>query len=116
MRALKETSSSITVQWEPVKCIHRNGDIIQYRVRYEAEENAQSFTAISHNTEITITALDMSTNYTIEVAAETNAGVGIYSAPFNASTDGEYIKILQICRSWTDNFYISLQVSCLWQL
>ena len=88
VRKLKETSSSITVQWEPVKCIHRNGDITHYNVRYKKEGSAHAPT-ISLSREMTITGLDMSSNYTIEVAAVNNAGIGIYSVPFNACTDGE---------------------------
>ena len=107
VRKLEETSSSITVQWEPVKCIHRNGDITHYNVRYKKEGSAHAST-ISLSREMTITGLDMYSNYTIEVAAVNNAGIGIYSVPFNACTDGELHHAnkhtnIQVCLTFLDS-------------
>ena len=76
------TSSSITVQWEAVDCIHRNGDITGYSVRYEVQGSGSTQTvSVSGGgaTMTTISGLTSSTTYTIEVAAVNNAGTGVYS-------------------------------------
>ena len=71
------TSSSITVQWGPVNCIHRNGDITGYSVQYGVQGSGSTQTiSVSGGdiTETTITGLKPSTNYSIEVAAVNSAG------------------------------------------
>ena len=76
------TSSSITVQWEMVPCIHRNGDITGYSVQYEkaGTESTQTMSVIGGATLTTsITGLILSTNYSIRVAAKNSAGTGDYS-------------------------------------
>ena len=42
---IEVTSSSITVQWEMVPCIHRNGDITGYSVRYTGGGRTQTMPA-----------------------------------------------------------------------
>ena len=76
-------------------CIHRNGDITGYSVRYEVQGNGS--TQIMNvtgdtTTETTITGLNSATNYSIEVAAVNNAGTGVYSSPMVALTDSESHK------------------------
>ena len=77
------TSSSITVQWGAVDCIHRNGDITGYSVRYGVQGNGSTTntTDVSGGaaTEATISGLAAATNYSIAVAAENSAGTGVYS-------------------------------------
>ena len=78
------TSSSITVQWGPVDCIHRNGDITGYSVQYgEVGSGSTQTMPVSGGsaTEATISGLMSSTNYSVQVAAETSAGPGTYSVP-----------------------------------
>ena len=83
------TSSSITVQWGEVDCIHRNGNITGYSVRYgvqgSAEEN-RSVVMISGGFSYEISGLTPSTNYTVEVAAVNSNDTGIYSIPLNVTT------------------------------
>ena len=86
------TSFSITVLWGPVDCIHRNGDITGYSVRYGVQGSGGTQTvSISGSavTETTISGLDFSTNYSIEVAAVNNAGIGTYSDPRVFTTEGK---------------------------
>ena len=86
------TSSSITVQWGAVDCIHRNGDITGYSVRYGVQGNGSTQTVnVSGGdaTMTTISGLMASTNYSIEVAAVNNAGTGNYSDAVISETDGE---------------------------
>ena len=72
------TASSITVQWEPVDCIHQNGDITGYLVLYSGEEDLTGSLAVSQD-EVTITGLSSSTNYFIEVAAVNSVDTGNFS-------------------------------------
>ena len=85
------TSSSISVQWGPVVCIQRNGNIIGYLVRYRVE-GTWSYQIMSvsggDTTETTITGLDAGTTYSIEVAAVNNAGTGKYNLPISVTTQG----------------------------
>ena len=76
------TSSSITVQWGAVDCIHRNGDITGYSVRYGVQGSGSTQTvSVSGGsvTETTISGLTPSTTYSVEVAAVNSAGTGVYS-------------------------------------
>ena len=93
------TSSSITVQWGAVDCIHRNRDITGYSVQYGVWENESTRTrSVSDATEITIAGLVSSTLYEIQVAAVNSAGVGVYSVVFEGTTEG---TVSNICRFFT---------------
>ena len=71
-----------------MECIHRNGDITSYSVEYEDIEGpAQLYLHVS-NSRVNISELHVSTNYSIRVAAVNMAGVGVYSSPLVATTDG----------------------------
>ena len=77
------TFSSITVQWGAVDCIHRNGDITGYSVRYGIQGSGSTQTESVSGGEVTMTTisgLESSTTYSIEVAAVNSAGTGVYSA------------------------------------
>ena len=83
------TSSSITVQWGLVDCIHRNGDITGYSVLYGTVRSGNTQTVlISGGTtaETIIFGLDSVTNYSIEVAAVNSAGIGPYNDPIYSNT------------------------------
>ena len=88
------TSSTIVLQWGPVYCIHRNGDITGYSVRYgvQGSGSTQTMSVLGGGTyETTITGLMPSTTYSIEVAAVNGAGTGDYSKLIYAITSGTYI-------------------------
>ena len=76
------TSSSITVQWGAVPCIHRNGNITGYSVQYGVLGSG-SILVISVSggsvTQLTISSLISSTFYSIQVAAVNSEGTGISS-------------------------------------
>ena len=80
------TSTTITVQWGSVPCIHQNGDITGYSVRYGSE--AVNVTGDSSGGTYTIPDLIPSTNYPIQVAAINGAGTGDYSTAVNQLTEG----------------------------
>ena len=76
------TSTSITVQWGEVDCIHSNGDITGYTVLYAVQVNGSIQTVSvsgGGSTQTIISALTPSTNYSIEVAAVNSVGTGVYS-------------------------------------
>ena len=91
VRVSGRSSSSITAQWGPVDCIHRNGDITGYSVQYgEVGSGSTQTMTVSggSSTEATISGLISSTTYSIQVAAETSAGTGPYSGSQAALTAG----------------------------
>ena len=94
VRVSAVTSSSITVQWGAVDCIHRNGDISGYSVRYgvmgSANIQTMSVSGGYNITEATIFDLTFSTEYSIEVAAIGGRnGIGVYTSATITVTDGE---------------------------
>ena len=86
------TSTSITVQWGTVDCIHRNGDITGYSVQYGVMGSGSTQTMrvsrgdASHTT---ISGLESSRTYSIQVAARNSAGIGMYSSPISQLTSGK---------------------------
>ena len=77
-----DSSSNITVRWGMIPCIHRNGDITGYSVRYgEVGSGSTQTMSVSGGsvTEATISSLMSSTTYSIQVAAVNSAGTGVYS-------------------------------------
>ena len=94
VRVSEVTSSSITVQWGPVDCIHRNGDITGYSVQYGQVGSGSTQTMLVTGTprRYMISGLMSSTMYSIEVAAGTSNGTGPYSAAAEIQlTDGKMI-------------------------
>ena len=97
------TSSSITVQWGAVDCIHRNGDITGYSVRYgevgsaEGDRSVEMVSGDSSGGMYDISGLAPATAYTVEVAAVNSAGPGEYSDTFSAETDSKKFNTSQSC-------------------
>ena len=87
------TSSNITVQWGPVDCIHRNGDLTGYSVQI-GSENVSVSGDFSGGMYV-IFGLMPSTYYSIQVAAETSAGTGPYSRAIDQLTAG--VVLLLYC-------------------
>ena len=77
-----DSPSSITIQWEMVPCIYRNGDITGYSVQYGVmgSESPQIMDVTrSDALHTTISGLRPSRTYSIQVAARNSAGIGPYS-------------------------------------
>ena len=94
-------SSTITMRWRPVKCIHRNGDVTGYSVRYRIQGNGSIQTVNvrgENSTDKSISGLKSSTTYSIEVAAVNSAGIGMYSNPLNVTTSvaGNFFQLKRI--------------------
>ena len=98
------TSSSITVQWGPVSCINRNGDITGYSVLFGVGRSGDVkiiYVPGGATTGAIISGLYSSTNYSFEVAAVNSAGIGLYSTVMFSLTKGIfsccYNKIVALC-------------------
>ena len=92
------TSSTIILQWGPVTCIDRNGDITGYSVRYGVQGNGSPQTVNvsgGATTGFNITGLSPASNYSVEVAARNGAGIGVYSAPEFVITEGTYSNVFR---------------------
>ena len=86
--SVSSSSTSITVQWGPVDCIHRNGDITGYSVQYgEMGSGSTQTVNVTGETSTTISELSTSTSHTYQVAARNSAGLGPYSSPQTIPTD-----------------------------
>ena len=90
---INSTSTSVTISWESVECIRRNGLITHYIVGY-ARDGANSQWHVNVTVNITnqddggsytATGIDNTTRYTFKVAAVNEAGVGLYAT---VSTNG----------------------------
>ena len=94
------TTSSITVQWGEVDCIHRNGNITGYTVRYGVQGNWSTQTVTvsgGGSTQTIVSGLTPSTNYSIQVAAVNSAGTGLYSDAVFLLTRGIYSDNIVVC-------------------
>ena len=70
-------------------CTHQNGEITGYFVRYWEEGGHQSNGSLSGDSSggmVTLSGLTKQTVYTVEVAARTSAGTGVFSQPQNIET------------------------------
>ena len=91
---LDATFTTIAVKWSRVDCIHRNGNITGYSVRYGVQGSGSTqIVNISGGatTETTISGLTPSTSYSLAVAAVNSAGIGVYTDLLNVTTDSKYI-------------------------
>ena len=87
------TSSTITVQWGEVPCIHQNGAITGYSVQYGVMGSGNTETmpvSGASTTQTTISGLMSSTTYSIRVATVNNQLIGTYSSSENELTEGVY--------------------------
>ena len=83
------SSTSITVQWQEVECVLRNGDITSYTIQYSEVESGTIQIADVTDRLITISELTASTTYTYQLAAINSAGIGVYSDLKNITTDSK---------------------------
>ena len=88
--SVSEELTAITIQWGPVEsCVNQNGAITGYSVRYGevgTSEGERRVEMASGDSMTTVSGLTKETVYTVEVAAETSGGTGVYSEPFTIET------------------------------
>ena len=87
------TRDTITVQWEEVDCIDRNGLITGYRIRAMTSREDDRIETVDDVREDTISELSPSTEYTVSVAAVNSQGTGPYSAGMMVETAAGMIYI-----------------------
>ena len=74
------TPNSITVHWEEVDCLDRNGAITGYIARALSNGREEGTASVGgDDREATISGLTPSTQYIVQVAAVNSAGTGPYS-------------------------------------
>ncbi|CAL4117640.1 unnamed protein product, partial [Meganyctiphanes norvegica] len=83
------TSESLLVTWSRPPQRFTNGLIINYRVIYynSGEQGAQRGSVLSEGFRATLSSLHPWTNYSVAVAAATQAGEGVASTPVLCTTD-----------------------------
>ena len=96
-----ENSTTVTVTWGPVDCVHENGKITHYSVRYREVDRSKhdsggsgwnngliEMVSEDPSGEITtiLSGLTKETVYTVEIAAQNTAGIGVYSNPKSFQT------------------------------
>ena len=82
-------TASITVQWSAVDCIHHNGDILGYSVRYGLVGNESAHTFNVSETAANIFNLLSATKYEVDVAAVNAVGTGNFSKQIPVMTLAE---------------------------
>ena len=92
------SSTAISVQWGPVEpCADQNGPITGYSVinGEMRSGSTQNKTVSGEDSRMaTISELTKETVYTVEVAAETRAGTGVYSLPLTIQNpDSECVPV-----------------------
>ena len=70
------TTNSITVQWEEVPCLHRNGEITGYTVVTRTSGEDDRVVNDGNARSATVSGLTPNTQYTVLVAAVNSAGTG----------------------------------------
>ena len=94
VRVSVESSTAISVQWGPVEpCADQNGPITGYSVRYGVVGSGSQLRPLlgdSSGGMTTISDLTPSTTYSIQVAAENNDLIGLYSTAVDQLTEGMY--------------------------
>ena len=106
--------SSITIQWEAVDCIHQNGKIIGYTVKYviQGRSRIQTVNVSGAATEAIISGLTKNTVYAIEVAAVNSAGIGKYSLSMTAITSSKNIWHQPVSLDWQLLFAPCTYIRC----
>ena len=86
------TVNSITVQWEEVPCLHRNGEITGYTVvaRTSGEVVKSVNVDVDDGREATVSGLTPNTQYSVSVVAVNSAGTGPDTS-IDVTTPGECV-------------------------
>ena len=83
---INSNSTSVTISWDGIDCIHRNGMITHYLIVNGPVDEANQMTNVSVNSNrpdnggsYTTTGLDATQNYIFKVAAVNSDGVGVFA-------------------------------------
>jgi len=79
---VNKTSRSITVTWEPITCVHRNGNITSYAIMFGRETRNMTSDRMFHADE-----LIPYTNYSFQVAGVNSQGMGPFTNAKSITTE-----------------------------
>ena len=84
-------TNSITGRWEAVDCLLRNGMVTGYTAWAVRNGVVEGTTSVGGDArQATISGLESSTEYSVQVAAVNSAGIGLFSSPLiTVMTSGE---------------------------
>ena len=83
--------NSITVRWEEVDCLLRNGMITGYTAQAVRNGVVEGTTNVGGDArQATISGLESSTEYSVQLASVNSADTGPFSSPITVMTSGEY--------------------------
>ena len=84
---INSTSTSVTISWDSVECIHRNGLITHYNISYGPVGDTNLVTTDTVNSDgpddggsYTATGLERTHNYLFKVAAVNDVGMGTFAS------------------------------------
>ncbi|CAI8037918.1 Receptor-type tyrosine-protein phosphatase F, partial [Geodia barretti] len=120
------TSSTITVVWGEVPCIHQNGAITGYSVQYgvmgSGSTESMAVDGDSSGGMATISGLEAATMYEYQVAGRTSAGPGEYSSTMTTLTSVRAPTVIDssvgpfsISISWTSSGPVVERYEVEWQ-
>ena len=92
-RARDTRRTSITLVWQPPPASQQNGIITNYTVRVTPTVESQ-YTVMTTELLLIVSPLLGNSPYTFAVAASTVVGIGPYSSPITASTEGPGVLLL----------------------
>ena len=81
------TSSNVTVSWDVIECIERNGVITGYTVEFQKQDGTNTRVVNAAGQTFTASGLTPHTNNTFRVAGVNNNGTGPYSDAITILTD-----------------------------
>ena len=91
------TATSISFQWGPVPCIHRNGALVGYVITHSRLGGMEETTDVSPPGDggmFTISGLEASVTYSVRIAAENQVGQATNTSGFVILTHGRYAPLI----------------------
>ena len=82
---LSVTNSSVTLTWNNIPCVDRNGPFLGYVIEYTPDGGMASTTLLTGSNQLT--GLAACTNYTLRIAAQNDASTGEFSSPLSVITN-----------------------------
>jgi receptor-type tyrosine-protein phosphatase Q len=83
---ISQTSTSLTLSWDPPSPEYQNGLIISYTINVTSLETGTSIQYTTSSMSLTLTGLSPYSTYTCVVAAHTSIGIGPFTTQFTITT------------------------------
>ena len=81
-----DSSTSLSMSWEPPAVQHRNGIITAYTINIMSEDGMSMTQTVSSGTSFRLESLRPFVSYTCSIAAYTSVGLGPFSTTVTATT------------------------------